>query len=135
MLLDLWPLMVEEEVPEVPEPPPVVVGGGGTLVRRRWLPRAALPSAPPVRIRVRIHSEWRWTANVVGIAAGIRLGQFSPKLTIRPTSLTAWFGPLRKSARMRAVVKDLHVTPATMKRFGQEVRELNEIAVALAALE
>ena len=118
-----------EAPPEAP--PPQTVGGGAIIVSRRWQPVAA-PKPYPARVQVRARVTWRWSARVTSVAPPLRIATV-PTLKLRPASLTIWPAPMIGTFVTKVAVADVNIDPIALARFTYETRELNEIAVALAA--
>ncbi len=118
-----------------PEPTPVIIGSGSgsPLYRRRWVARPGQPAPPPVRLAVSVHVDYRWSAAVTRIAPKVRLVQAAPQLSVRVTALTMWLRTRGFTAQTSAKVVKVDIDQIALSRFAYEVRELNEIAVALTA--
>lgn len=118
-----------------PEPTPVVTGrgSGSPLYRARWTSRPGQPAPPPVRIAASVHVDYRWATAVTRIAVKVRLAQAAPRMSVRITALTMWLRARAVTAKTTAKVVKVDVDPVAVSQFAYEVRELNEIAIALTA--
>lgn len=127
----------DNEVETPPIPPPVTVGGGAPLYRQRWIQAPVAPRIPqpPVRIRARIRVAYRWTARVVRVTPPVKMAVAGPRLGLQVKAVTVHIAERKVATRMEVKNVHLAVDPVALSRHAWEQRELDEIAVALAALE
>lgn len=118
---------------EPPAPPPVV-GGGAPLYRRRWTTRPVPPQAP-VKVRVRIEVVYRWAARVIGISTSVKTPGPGLRSGFQVRAVTVHVAEHKVASRMEVKNVHLAVDPVAQSRHAWELREMNEIAVALAVLE
>lgn len=127
----------DEEIEVPPTPVPPVVGGGAPLYRRQWIPRTLPPRMPqpPVRVRVRIQITYRWAARVVRVTPPVKMAAPGPRLDLWVKAVTVHVAERKVATGMEVKSVRLVMSPVAQSRHAWEQRELNEIAVALAALE